>query len=86
MAYQKKYNEKPDNWAAVGYSIGLIAANALKTAGPNPTRSSVRLALEKTKNFPVPLGDGKWTLDENRNPHYGAAVIVVKNGGFSQAD
>lgn len=84
--YEKRYGTKPDNWAAVGYSMGLIAANAIRTASPNPDRARVRDALEKTKDFPMLLGNGKWTLDANRNPYYGAAVITVKGGVFVLAE
>lgn len=84
--YKKRYNTEPDNWAAVGYTLGQIAANAIRVAGPNPDRAKVRDALEKTKDFPTVLGDGVWNLDANRNPYYGAAVISVKNGQFVLAE
>jgi branched-chain amino acid transport system substrate-binding protein len=83
--YEKKYGAKPDNWAAVGYTIGTVAVNAIKSASPNPDRAKVRDALEKTSNFPVVLGTGTLNLDKDRNPSYGAAVLVVKNGGFEFA-
>ena len=84
--YEKRYGARPDNWAAVGYSMGLIAANAIRAASPNPDRVKVREALEKTKDFPMLLGNGKWNLDANRNPYYGAAVITVKGGSFVVAE
>ena len=70
----------------MGYSIGLIAANAIKAAGPNPDRAAVRDALERTKDFAVPLGNGRWNLDAGRNPSYGAVVISVKGGAFVLAE
>ena len=44
--YTKKYRNAPDSWAAVGYSMMLIAGNAIKNAGPNPTREAVREAID----------------------------------------
>jgi branched-chain amino acid transport system substrate-binding protein len=84
-AYEKKYGSKPDNWAAVGYTIGTLAVHAIKTASPNPDRAKVRDALERTANFPVVLGNGSFTLDKDRNPTYGATVLLVKNGTFELA-
>jgi branched-chain amino acid transport system substrate-binding protein len=84
-AYEKKYGGKPDNWAAVGYTMGVIAATAIANAGPNPTREGVRAALAAMKDVPTVLGDGKWNIDANRNPYYGAAVLVVKDGAFAAA-
>lgn len=84
-AYEAKYGAKPDNWAAVGYTMGVIAAQAIKNAGPNPTREGVRNALAAMKDVPTVLGNGVWNLDANRNPNYGAAVLMVKDGGFVAA-
>jgi branched-chain amino acid transport system substrate-binding protein len=84
-AYEKKYGGKPDNWAAVGYTMGIIAGTAIKDAGPNPTREGVRNALAAMKDVPTVLGKGKWNLDANRNPYYGAAVLMVKDGAFTLA-
>ena len=80
--YTKKYGTSPDSWAAVGYSMYLIAANAIKTAGPNPTRDGVRQAMANTKNLPVVIGQGTWTVDAERIPSFGAAVLQIKDGKF----
>jgi len=78
--YTKKYGNAPDSWAAVGYSMMLIAGNAIKNAGPNPTREAVREAMAKTKNLPVVVGQGTFSLDDNRIPSFGAAVLQIKDG------
>ena len=78
--YTKKYRNAPDSWAAVGYSMMLIAGNAIKNAGPNPTREAVREAMAKTKNLPVVIGQGTFSLDDNRIPTFGAAVLQIKDG------
>ena len=78
--YTKKYRNAPNSWAAVGYSMMLIAGNAIKNAGPNPTREAVREAMAKTKNLPVVIGQGTFSLDDNRIPSFGAAVLQIKDG------
>jgi branched-chain amino acid transport system substrate-binding protein len=82
--YTKKYNSAPDSWAAVGYSMMLIAGNAIKAAGPNPTREAVRDAMAKTKDLPVVIGQGKFSIDDNRIPSFGAAVLQIKDGKWIQ--
>jgi branched-chain amino acid transport system substrate-binding protein len=82
--YTKKYNTPPDSWAAVGYSMMLIAGNAIKAAGPNPTREAVRDAMAKTKDLPVVVGQGMFSLDAERIPSFGAAVLVLKDGKWTQ--
>jgi branched-chain amino acid transport system substrate-binding protein len=83
--YAKRYGSSPDSWAAVGYSMGLVMANAIKNAGPNPTRDSVRDAMAKTKDLDVVVGQGRLTFDENRIPQFGAAILTIKDGKFVQA-
>jgi branched-chain amino acid transport system substrate-binding protein len=86
QAWTRKYNAAPDNWAAVGYTLGQMGVLAIKNAGPNPDRAKIRDALERTKNMPVVLGTGALNLDANRNPYYGAAVLAVKQGHMVLAD
>lgn len=78
--YQAKYGVPPDEFAAVGYSLVLVAANAVREASPNPTPEKVRDALAKTANVPVPIGQGAFTIDPDREPIFGASVLVVRNG------
>lgn len=82
--YTKRYNVAPDSWAMVGYSMGLIAANAIKTAGPNPTRDKVREAMLATKNLPVVIGRGTWSITDpaTRIPSFGYAVMKIQDGKF----
>jgi len=86
QAYTRKHGTAPDNWAAVGFTLGQMAVLAVKNAGPNPDRMKIRDALEATKNMPVILGNGSLNLDQNRNPFYGAAVLSVRQGQLVLAD
>ncbi len=82
--YTKRYNVAPDSWAMVGYSMGLIAGNAIKAAGPNPTREKVREAMLATKNLPVVIGRGTWSITDpaTRIPSFGYAVMKIQGGKF----
>jgi branched-chain amino acid transport system substrate-binding protein len=82
--YTKRYNVVPDSWAMVGYSMGLIAGNAIKVAGPNPTREKVREAMLATKNLPVVIGRGTWSITDpaTRIPSFGYAVMKIQGGKF----
>jgi branched-chain amino acid transport system substrate-binding protein len=84
-AYKAKYKVEPDNWAAWGYSSMRVTMDAIKQAGPNPTRESIRQAMAKAKNVPVLVGNGKYTRDAERVPFVGMHVLQVKNGTFVMA-
>jgi branched-chain amino acid transport system substrate-binding protein len=81
IAYKSRYNADADSFAAAGYSLAQVAIEALKQAGPNPTREAVRDAYLKLRNVPVVFGSGNWT-QEDRKPNYGAVMLVVKDGKF----
>lgn len=85
QAYKEKYNANPDNWAAMGYALASLAVQAIKDAGPNPDRDKVKDALTALKDQPTIIGNHTWTMDEGRNPHYGAAILQVKDGAFTLA-
>ena len=81
-AYKAKYKSEADNWAAVGYGGMRIVANAIKTAGANPSRESIRQSLAKTKDVPVVVGQGSYSLNADRVPFSGMRVMQVKEGKF----
>ena len=85
QAYKARYGVAPDNWAAMGYSTALIGIQAIRNAGPNPDRASIRAELAKSSQVPVVIGDGLWTLDAARQPSYGAAILQVRSGSFVSA-
>ncbi len=64
----------------MGYSMAMITADAIKRAGPMPTRQSVRDALAETRSFPVVLGKGTWSLDADRVPHFGSVILKIERG------
>jgi branched-chain amino acid transport system substrate-binding protein len=79
-AYKARYKEAPDNWAAMGYTLGQIGVQAIRNAGPNPDRAKVRAEMEKITNVPVVMGNGMWVKDKERHPTYGGVMLTVKNG------
>ncbi len=78
--HRKRYNSDPDNYAAVGFTMMQLVASAIKSSGGNPTRESIRDALAATRNADVIVGDGKFSLDENRVPNYTMALMVYRDG------
>lgn len=83
-AYKAKTGKDADNWAALGYSYMTVVATAIKNAGLNPTRESIRDALIKTKDVTVVVGSGKYSYVD-RIPNYGATFLMVKGGKFVEA-
>ncbi len=83
--YLKRYNVAADNYAAVGHTMLYLTALAIKNSGPNPTRDSIRQNLAALKDAPTVLGNGKFSVDEARLPHYGASMLVVRDGKFVEA-
>lgn len=84
QAYRERYKAEPDFFAAIGYSMGLVALRAVKDAGPNPTREGVRNALDKVRDVPIVVGNGLWN-HKDRNGLYGVVITTVKDGKFIPA-
>ena len=82
--YRARFSTESDNWAPMGYSAVWVIAHAIKAAGPNPTREAVRDAMTRTKDVPVIVGSGKFSIDSERAPHFGAAIMTVRGGQFVQ--
>jgi hypothetical protein len=57
--FQKKYNATPDQWNAVGYTIGRLYGNAIAKAKSPLSKQSILDAMIATRDFPVVLGSGK---------------------------
>jgi len=86
--FQKKYNATPDQWNAVGYTIGKIYGHALSNVKGTVTRQNLNEAVVATRNFPVVLGSGKGNFSftgPEREPTYEPILITVKDGKFIPA-
>ena len=86
--FQKKYSAVPDQWNAVGYTIGRLYGNAITNAKAPLTRQSLLDAIVATRNFPVVLGSGKSNFSfspPDREPTYEPILITIKDGKFMQA-
>ena len=86
-SYQKKYNAAPDQWNAVGYTIGRLYGHAITNVKGPLTRQSLLDAIVAIRNFPVVLGSGKsnFSFDKDREPSYEPILITIKDGKFTQA-
>lgn len=79
--YQRKFNNAPDNWAAMGYTMMMVSAKAIKDAGgAKASRDQVREALTTLHDVPVIIGKGTFSLDKERVPQYGTVIMQIKNG------
>ena len=78
-AYKAKFGERPDTFAALGFSQMLIVATALKQAGANPTREAIRDAFGKIRDMDTVVGRGKLSLVD-RIAHYDMTILTVKGG------
>jgi branched-chain amino acid transport system substrate-binding protein len=80
--YEAKFGNPPDLWAATGYTMMHVVANAIRNAGPDVNRETLRVAMAATKDLPVVLGQGTLSFDEGRVPHMGGIVMQVRDGGW----
>lgn len=85
-AFKERYKQEADGWSALGYSMMRVAISAMKRAGPNMDREALRAEIAKTRDVPVVVGSGKYSLDENRLPNYGMNVLQVQDGQFTLVD
>ena len=81
-AYEDRYGNAPDIWAATGYTMMQTVANAIRKAGGDVNRETLRVAMAATKDLPVVLGQGMLSFDENRIPSMGGIVMQIKDGGW----
>jgi branched-chain amino acid transport system substrate-binding protein len=86
-SFQKKFNAIPDQWNAVGYTIGKMYGHAIQNAKAPLTRQSLLDSIVAIRNFPVVLGGGKGTFSfgQDREPTYEPILITIKDGKFTQA-
>jgi branched-chain amino acid transport system substrate-binding protein len=77
--FKAKYNEPPDDMAALGYDSAVILAEAIKTAGTT-AGDKLSAAIAATKNHAGITGN--ITLDEHRNATKPAVILTIAGGGF----
>ena len=83
-AYEARFGNPPDLWAATGHSMMRIIAHALSAIPEGEvTRAGIRDAMAATTDVPVVLGSGLMSFDEDRVPHVGGIVMRIENGGWA---
>ena len=80
--YQKAFNAVADNYAAIGYTMMQLVGDAIVRSGTKTDRQKFRDAFATMPPTPTILGDGTFTIDQDRLVHYGAALMTVKGGKF----
>jgi branched-chain amino acid transport system substrate-binding protein len=78
-AYTKRFKEKPNALAALGYDAARILFDAIKRAGTTES-AALRNAIAATKNFAGVTGT--ITIDKDRNAVKPAVVLKIVNGKF----
>lgn len=84
-AYKARYQTEPEEYSAIGYSGMRVVAQAIKAAGPTPTRDTVRAALAQVRDVKVVIGKGTYSFDDDRAPRYAMNVLTVQGGRFVAA-
>ncbi|MGQ9525225.1 MAG: ABC transporter substrate-binding protein [Armatimonadota bacterium] len=76
-AYSKRFKEKPNALAALGYDAANILFDAMRRAGTTEG-GALRDAIAATKNYPGVTGS--ITIDKDRNAVKPAVVLQIRNG------
>jgi branched-chain amino acid transport system substrate-binding protein len=77
--FKARYNETPDDMAALGYDSVMILVDAMKRA-KTTDGEKLRNEIAATKDFKGITG--MITLDEKRNAKKPAVILTVKGGGL----
>lgn len=83
-AYEEKYGEKPDNFSAVGFAEALVIGQAIKAAGPNPSREAIRDAMASLTDVETIIGAGKLSMVDQM-AQYQMNVLTVEDGKLVRA-
>jgi branched-chain amino acid transport system substrate-binding protein len=78
-AYQKIYNEAPNDSASLGWTAGMVVATALRAAGPGADGDAIRAALAKLE-WQAPQGLIKF--DDRGDARVPAHVLQFKDGAY----
>jgi branched-chain amino acid transport system substrate-binding protein len=77
--FQKATGKDPDSFSAAAYVALMVAAQAIKDAGPNADKAKIRDALAKIKDMPTVFGRGKFSM-QDRSGAYDVVLIQLDNG------
>lgn len=85
--FQAKYGKEPDAFNAYAYDAAVIAAAALRQAGPDADRKAVRDAFYKIKDVPsVVFGKANFDPQTRRIIGVKSVDLVVKDGKWALGD
>ncbi|SEB14042.1 ABC transporter substrate-binding protein [Variovorax sp. YR216] len=85
--FQAKYGKEPDAFNAYAYDAVVIAAAALRQAGPDADRKAVRDAFYKIKDVPsVVFGKANFDPESRRIIGVKSVDLVVKDGKWALGD
>lgn len=82
-AYEEKYKQEPDNFAALSYDATCLLIDAIERANAK-SPEAVKKALEETKDFEGVTG--KFTIDEKHNPIKSVLMVKLKNGKIESTE
>lgn len=82
--YTAKYGMPPDTFAAQGYTVMMVVADAVKRSLPDVTRQELRDALASTKDVTVPFGNGSYSFGPDRSPVYNSGVLKLTDGVWAR--
>ena len=86
-AYQAKFKEQPNTWAALTYDAVNMVLQGLKEAGADRTKLKDWLAAKTTPESGVEGVTGKTWFDQNGDCYSKPAqTVVVRNGAFTLAE
>ena len=77
-AFEKKYNEAPNAFHALGYDSIYFIVDAIKRVDGDITGEAIQKQLASTKD--LSLITGTFTVDENHNPVKSATVLEFVDG------
>ncbi len=85
--FQAKYGKEPDAFNAYAYDAVVIAAAALRQAGPDADRKAVRDAFYKIKDVPsVVFGKANFDPESRRIIGVKSVDLVVRDGKWALGD
>lgn len=84
-AYKQRYGTTPNMFAAQAYDATGIILAALKAAGPEASRETLREALAKTTDYPGVTGTTSFD-PQTREPAKKLARLHIENGAYIQIE